>query len=77
MDTGGRVGGIMIRVRADWQPGYMGERIPVKQEDFNTLNDAKPTINEWRETACGVVVLEVEEKVIAKYVWGKKQKVKP
>jgi hypothetical protein len=64
----------MIRVYADWQPGYMGERIPVEQEDFDTMDEAKPTIKKWRETACNVIVSEFEEKRIAKYVWGKKVK---
>jgi hypothetical protein len=66
----------MIRVYADWQPGYMGERIPVEQEDFKTLEDAEKTIEKWRETACTVIVSEFEEKIIAKYIWGKKKKVK-
>ena len=64
----------MIRVYADWQPGYMGDRIPVKQEDFKTLEEAKPTIDEWKKTACTVIIYEVEEKVVGKYVWGKKVK---
>jgi len=63
----------MIRVRADWQPGYMGERIPVKQEDFKTIEEAKPTIDKWRKTACNVVVSEFQETIIEKYVWGKKK----
>ena len=32
-----------------------------------TIEEANPTINKWRETACTVKVLEVEEKVIMKY----------
>jgi len=64
----------MIRVYADWQPGYMGDPIPTKIKDFNTMDDAKPTINNWRETACTVIVSEFEETQIAKYVWGKKVK---
>lgn len=62
----------MIRVTADWQPGYMGESIPTKSKDFDTIEKATPTIVSWRKTACNVVVLEVDEKIIAKYVWGKK-----
>lgn len=64
----------MIRVYADWQPGYMGDIIPVNQEDFKTIEEATPTIKKWRKTACTVKVLEVEEKIIATYVWGKKVK---
>ena len=63
----------MIRVYADWQPGYMGEAIPTKQKDFKTMGDAKPTINAWRKTACNVVVSEFTETIIEKYVWGKKK----
>jgi hypothetical protein len=66
----------MIRVYADWQPGYMGERIPVKQEDFKTIEEATPTIKKWKETACTVRVMKVEEEIIAKYVWGKIKKEK-
>ena len=62
----------MIRVCAEWQPGYMGDPIPIKQLDFKTLEEAKPTIKQWRKSACGVVVSEFKETVIAKYVWGKK-----
>jgi hypothetical protein len=64
----------MIRVYADWQPGYMGQSIPTKQKDFDTIDKAEPTIKLWRKTACTVIVSEFEEKVIAKYVWGKRQK---
>lgn len=64
----------MIRVYADWQPGYMGEKVPTKTETFKTLEEAEPTIKKWRETACRVIIFEVEEKVIATYVWGKKVK---
>jgi len=52
----------------------MGDPIPTKIKDFNTMDDAKPTINNWRETACTVIVSEFEETQIAKYVWGKKVK---
>lgn len=65
----------MIRVYADWQPGYMGEKAPTKTFNFKTLGDAQPTIDKWKNTARPVVVSEFEEKIIAKYVWGKKQKV--
>lgn len=65
----------MIRVYADWQPGYMGEKIPTKTHVFKTMKDAEPTIKKWRETACTVIVSEFEEKKIVKYVWGKKVKV--
>ena len=64
----------MIRVHADWQPGYMGEPIHTETFDFKTMKDAEPTIEEWRKTACTVIVSEFEEKLIAKYVWGKKAK---
>ena len=67
----------MIRVYADWQPGYMGDAIPVKRKDFKTMEEAEPTIKEWRKTACTVRVSEFEETVIATYIWGKKKKVKP
>ena len=65
-----------IVVYADWQPGYMGEGIPTEKEYFNTLEEARPTINKWRKSACTVVVSEVEVEVMEKYVWGKKKKVK-
>jgi hypothetical protein len=62
----------MIRVYADW---YMEETIPTtKQKDFKTIEEAYPTIKKWKETACTVKVLEVDEKVIARYVLGKKVK---
>lgn len=64
----------MIRVCADWQPGYMGEEIPTKQKDFDTLGEAEPIIILWRKTACNVVVSEFKEKIIATYTWGKLQK---
>jgi hypothetical protein len=63
-----------IEVYADWQPGYMGERIPTRRKYFFTLEEAKPTIDEWRKTACTVRVSEVE--VMKEYTWGKKKKVK-
>jgi len=63
----------IVRVYADWQPGYMGERAPTKQEDFKTMGEAKPTIQKWRLTACTVKVFEVEERVVATYIWGRKQ----
>jgi hypothetical protein len=66
----------MIRVYADWQPGYMGEKAPTKTLNFKTPEDAQPTIDKWKKTACTVVVSEFEEIVIAKYVWGKKVKSK-
>ena len=65
----------MIRVYADWQPGYMGDEIPTKQFDFKTMEAAEPTIKKWRESACTVIVSDFEEKVLAKYVWGKKVKI--
>ena len=65
----------MIRVYADWQPGYMGEKAQTKTFDFKTMEAAEPTIKMWRETACTVIVSEFEETVLAKYVWGKKVKV--
>ena len=65
----------MILVYAEWQPGYMGEKAPTKIFDFKTMEDAEPTIKKWRESACTVIVSEFEEKVISKYVWGKKVKV--
>jgi hypothetical protein len=61
---------VMIRVKATWQPGYMGERIPRKQIDFKTLIEAEPTIDKWNKTACEVVVSEFSEIIIEKYVWG-------
>lgn len=64
----------MIRVYADWQPGYMGEKAPTKQKDFETFEDAYPTITEWKKTACNVRISEFTEVVIAEYVWGKKVK---
>jgi hypothetical protein len=64
----------MIGVYADWQPCYMGEKIPTKQFDFKTMEAAEPTIKKWRETACTVIVSEFKEKMIVKYVWGKKVK---
>ena len=67
----------MIRVYADWQPGYMGEEVPIKQQDFPTIEDAKPTIKAWRKTACTVIVSEYGEKRIAKYIWGKKKRSEP
>jgi len=64
----------MIRIYADWQPGYMGEKVPTKTFIFKTIEDAQPTIDEWRKTACNVIVSEFEEKIIIKYAWGKKVK---
>jgi len=66
----------MIRVYADWQPGYMGDNIPIKQKDFDTMAEAEPTIILWRKTACTVVVSEFEEKIIATYTWGKSKRVR-
>ena len=65
----------MIRVYADWQPGYMGDPIQKQQMDFKTYEDAYPTITEWKKTACTVRVSEFTEKVVAEYVWGKRKKV--
>ena len=62
----------MIHVYADWQPGYMGDSIPVMQADFKDMEEAKLTIKKWRKTACTVIVSEIEERVIATYIWGKK-----
>ena len=64
----------MIRVYADWQPGYMGERARIEQEDFKTMIEAELTINKWRKTAHTIKVSVVEETLIAKYVLGKKVK---
>jgi len=66
----------MIRVIADWQPGYMGQHIPIKSKDFKTIEEATPTIDLWIKTACNVSVLEVQEKVIAEYLWGKRKRTK-
>ncbi len=66
----------MIRVYAERQPGYMGDKIPTKTFVFKTLEDAQPTIKKWRETACTVIVSEFEEKMVTKYIWGKKVKIK-
>jgi len=64
-----------IEVYADWQPGYMGDEIPTERKSFATLEEARPTIDKWRKTACTVIVSEVEDpKVMEKYVWGKKKK---
>ena len=65
----------MIRVYADWQPAYMDSPPEIEQKDFKTLEEAEPTIEEWRKTACTVIVYEFEEKRIVKYIWGKKVKV--
>jgi hypothetical protein len=64
----------MIRVYADWQPGYMGDEIPEKTKNFKTMDDAELTIKQWKETACTVIVSEFEETIIAKYIWGKRVK---
>lgn len=64
----------MIRVYADWQPGYMGDKISTKTRNFKTMGDAEPTIEKWRESACTVIVSEFEEREIVEYVWGKKVK---
>lgn len=64
----------MIHIYADWQPAYMDSPPIEKTEDFKTMEDAEPTIKEWKKTACTVIVSEFEEKRISKYVWGKKVK---
>ena len=63
-----------IEVYADWQPGYMGERIPTKRKYFTTLDEATPTIDKWRKTACTIVVSKTE--IIETYNWGKKKRAK-
>jgi hypothetical protein len=63
-----------IEVYADWQPGYMGERVPTEIHVFDTLEKARPTIDKLRLTACTVVVSEFI--VLEEYTWGKKKKVK-
>ena len=63
-----------IVVYADWQPGYMGERIPTEKEYFDTLEEARPMINKLRKTAHTVIVSEVEVEVMEKYILGKKKK---
>jgi hypothetical protein len=64
-----------IRVYADWQPGYMGEKIQTATIDFNTIDDAKQTIDSWRKTACTVIVSEYNETILEEYIWGKRKRV--
>jgi hypothetical protein len=61
-----------IEIYANWQPGYMGERIPTKQYHFDTLDEARETIDKLRKTACTIIVSEFT--VLEEYTWGKKKK---
>jgi hypothetical protein len=63
-----------IEVYADWQPGYMGEQAPTKTYTFDTLEEARPTIDKLCLTACTVIVSEFT--ILEEYTWGKKSKVK-
>jgi hypothetical protein len=63
-----------IEVYADWQPGYMGEPAPIKRQYFDTLDEARETIDKLRETACTVRVSEFT--VLEEYTWGKRKRKK-
>ena len=60
-----------IEVYADWQPAYMESPTPTDKKYFATLEEATPTIDKWRKTACTITVSEVE--VVETYIWGKKK----